>query len=807
KDDDCDGSIDETWTNKGTSCFTGQGECYRTGVYVCRADGTNTQCNAPVVSGTTETCNAKDDDCDGATDETWTNKGTSCFTGQGECYRTGVYVCRADGTNTQCNAPVVSGTTETCNAKDDDCDGATDETWTNKGAACFTGQGECYRTGVFVCRADGTNTQCDAPVVAGTTETCNQKDDDCDGATDETFTNKGTACSAGIGECYRTGVFACRADGTGTECNAPVAAGTAETCNGKDDNCNGTTDETFTNKGTSCFTGQGECYRTGVFVCRADGTATECNAPVVAGVTETCNAKDDDCDGSIDETWTNKGTSCFTGQGECYRTGVYVCRADGTNTQCNAPVVAGTTETCNQKDDDCDGATDETWTNKGAACFTGVGECYRTGINVCRADGTGIQCDAPVVAGTTETCNGKDDDCDGLTDETWTNKGAACFAGVGECYRTGINVCRADGTGIQCNAPVVAGTAETCNGKDDDCNGTTDETFTDKNTACFAGVGECYRTGIRVCRADGTGTECNAPVVAGTAETCNGKDDDCDSATDETFTDKGTACFTGTGECYRTGVNVCRADGTGTQCNAPVVAGTTETCNGKDDDCDSSTDETWPAKGSVCTTGYGVCARSGTSVCKADGTGIECNAPVVTGSPEVCDYLDNDCDNSADEDFIQGGKYYRATNCGNCNTDCTAIYALPNAYGTCNTTPATPVCRMNCNAGYFDLNAVPDDGCEFLLDTTAIYVSESDPGAADDATCGLGPGGTGAGNHPCLTIAQGLARSVAAGRSKVLVADGLYVETVVMRNGKSLFGGYRADTWEAHPDSTMSIIP
>ncbi|MBM4398630.1 MAG: hypothetical protein FJ087_23455, partial [Deltaproteobacteria bacterium] len=260
---------------------------------------------------------------------------------------------------------------EECNAADDDCDGTTDETFANKGTACFAGAGECYRTGVFVCRSNGTGTECNAPVVAGTTEACNGKDDDCDGATDEPFANKGTACSAGTGECYRTGVFACRADGTGTECNAPVAAGAAETCNGKDDNCNGTTDETFTNKGTSCFAGIGECYRTGVFVCRADGTATECNAPVVAGVTETCNAKDDDCDGSTDETWTNKGTSCFTGQGECYRTGVFVCRADGTNTQCNAPAVSGTTETCNAKDDDCDGSTDETWTNKGAACFTG----------------------------------------------------------------------------------------------------------------------------------------------------------------------------------------------------------------------------------------------------------------------------------------------------------------------------------------------------------------------------------------------------------------------------------------------------
>jgi len=35
-------------------------------------------------------------------------------------------------------------------------------------------------------------------------------------------------------------------------------------------------------------------------------------------------------------------------------------------------------------------------------------------------------------------------------------------------------------------------------------------------------------------------TQCNAPVVTGTTEVCNGKDDDCDGLTDETFLDKGT---------------------------------------------------------------------------------------------------------------------------------------------------------------------------------------------------------------------------------------------------------------------------
>ena len=89
---------------------------------------------------------------------------------------------------------------------------------------------------------------------------------------------------------------------------------------------------------------------------------------------------------------------------------------------------------------------------------------------------------------------------------------------------------------------------------------------------------------------------------------------------------------------------------------------------------------------------------------------------------------------------------------------------------------------------------------------TAIYVSETDPAAADDATCGLGPVYSGAGNHPCNTIAQGIARSVVTGRSEVRVADGHYSEAVTLVNGKNLLGGYQPDTWVRHVSTTNTII-
>jgi hypothetical protein len=93
-----------------------------------------------------------------------------------------------------------------------------------------------------------------------------------------------------------------------------------------------------------------------------------------------------------------------------------------------------------------------------------------------------------------------------------------------------------------------------------------------------------------------------------------------------------------------------------------------------------------------------------------------------------------------------------------------------------------------------------------LAGDNSIFVSESDPSASDDATCGLSPTGFSSSGHPCLTISQGLARAVATGRWEVLVADGRYSEAVTLANGKSLLGGYHPVTWQRHLASTNTII-
>jgi len=91
---------------------------------------------------------------------------------------------------------------------------------------------------------------------------------------------------------------------TGGFCPGELAL--AETrCDGKDNNCNGLTDEPFVGKGSSCAEAgkQGVCQGTGYLACNVGGTALYCNitTPGSAASDEKCNGLDDDCDGLTDE--------------------------------------------------------------------------------------------------------------------------------------------------------------------------------------------------------------------------------------------------------------------------------------------------------------------------------------------------------------------------------------------------------------------------------------------------------------------------------------------------------------------------
>ncbi len=73
-----------------------------------------------------------------------------------------------------------------------------------------------------------------------------------------------------------------------------------------------------------------------------------------------------------------------------------------------------------------------------------------------------------------------------------------------------------------------------------------------------------------------------------------------------------------------------------------------EDCNGRDDDCDGAVDEDFEL-GMTCSTEVGGCRVDGVLACDASGVHCEAEAPPV--AEEVCDGIDNDCDDQVDEGF------------------------------------------------------------------------------------------------------------------------------------------------------------
>jgi len=255
------------------------------------------------------------------------------------------------------------------------------------------------------------------------------------------------------------------------ECVTTSQVPTPEKCNGLDDNKNGVVDEGF-HVDEPCDVGTGACHASGVIVCLKDGETSQCSAVPGPASDESCNNLDDDCDGLVDENWTSVlGTDCCIGVGACAACGTVVCDDTQLATGCNAVPLSPAPELCNGIDDNCNGVIDEGY-GVGLACENGLGACAMPGVQVCSADGLLIVCEsAPLGQSSTEVCDGIDNDCNGLTDEDFTENGEQCGSSVGACL-PGYWVC--SGGVLVCDTPSPP-SVEVCDGVDNDCNGIFDD--------------------------------------------------------------------------------------------------------------------------------------------------------------------------------------------------------------------------------------------------------------------------------------------------------------------------------------------
>jgi MYXO-CTERM domain-containing protein len=147
---------------------------------------------------------------------------------------------------------------------------------------------------------------------------------------------------------------------------------------------------------------------------------------------EVCDGYDNDCDNSVDEDYdfdTDTYTTCgsdITVPGTPLDEDLVDC--DDTDLAVNPAA----TEVCNGIDDDCDGVTDPGCActeGETQSCGTDLGVCME-GTQLCGADGTWGECDGSVEP-SSEICDGYDDDCDGTTDESATcDPMQACIDGA-----------------------------------------------------------------------------------------------------------------------------------------------------------------------------------------------------------------------------------------------------------------------------------------------------------------------------------------------------------------------------------------
>ncbi|MBI5741017.1 MAG: putative metal-binding motif-containing protein, partial [Nitrospirae bacterium] len=296
----------------------------------------------------------------------------------------------------------------------------------------------------------------------------------------------------------------------------------------------------------------------------------------------------------------------------------------------------------------------------------------------------GVQGCTDTTSNNMETCDGLDNDCDGSADE---NLSRTTMCGVGQCSNnTGTETCTGGSwTNNTCN-PSGGATTEVCDNMDNDCDGITDEGLVNV-TRC--GVGACFgNTGSIACIAGSWVNNTCDPLAGTTTEiTGNGVDDDCNLLTYDT-----PVSIDGDGDAYTKLQGDCDDTNMAAHPNATETPGNfiDDDCNLLTNDSPVNTDDDGDGyiENSVVDSANNAIQLSGLAAIQDTGSEGDCddtNSAVQPGATEILlNGIDDDCnpltlDSPADTD--DDGDGY-SENEGDC--DDTKASAYPGAPEICN---------------------------------------------------------------------------------------------------------------------------
>lgn len=686
------GRICTVGERREVSC--GEGACRMDGEVICEEGEWVERCTPLPASTDPDDCDGLDSDCDGLIDEDFVTEETTC--GVGVCAALGATACAQGRLSDSCLPAESQGNDDSCDGLDQDCDGQSDEAYITQLVSC--GEGICRTDGVILCQEGSMRTECTPQPASGEDTNCDGLDQDCDGRADEDYVGEAVRC--GVGACLFDGFTRCVNGIAEDACTPGEPAEDDVSCDGIDQDCDDFIDEDYEPSATVC--GVGACLTSGVTTCEEGEELDLCSPATPLGEDDSCDLIDDDCDGRTDEGFENVQMPCSgIGIYNCAITAPLLCLDGQASFDCDSVLSQLNDETCDGLDDDCDGRLDENYISVEMSC--GLGECADTSMTRCVDGEVTNRCLVRSPTGDDSDCDGRDDDCDGQVDESFVEQVVSC--GQGECTSTGLARCIAGEYLSECSPSLPQSPDESlCDALDNDCDGRIDEDYTSIRNDC--GFGVCFAIGSSSCNEGVELANCvPLPSTGGDAD-CDGIDQDCDNATDESYPPVVDEC--GTGVCYTTADSSCVEGEVQNNCTPLPEQGDDSLCDGIDQDCDGLLDEAYQPVPTTCTYGS-VCVQDGLTACVNGQVRDVCDPPAFfTGSDNSCNSQDNDCDGQLDEGFV-GGVYY----CGNGVCQGSGFRSCVNGQeggGDCspNNNLASP--DNNCNGSDEDCDGRTDEG-------------------------------------------------------------------------------------------------